>query len=107
LTAGAIARQFGKISRPAVSKHLAILRRSKLVFTHRSGRELRYSLNAKPLREVEAWLRKYESFWDQQLQSSKDYVETKAKQGLLMTKKVERSRLPPNRNGYRMLGWRR
>jgi DNA-binding transcriptional ArsR family regulator len=76
LKAGEIARRFPHISRPAVSKHLAILRRSKLVVARRTGRELRYSLNATPLREVDSWLRQYEVFWDRQLESFKSYVET-------------------------------
>jgi DNA-binding transcriptional ArsR family regulator len=60
---------------PAVSKHLRILRRSKLVTAKKKGRERIYSLNAGPLRDIEAWIRQYEAFWDQQLQSFKDYVE--------------------------------
>jgi DNA-binding transcriptional ArsR family regulator len=75
LPAGGIARRFRRISRPAVSKHLAILRRSNLVVAHRKGREIRYSLRAAPLREVDTWLHRYEAFWDRQLQSFKDYVE--------------------------------
>jgi DNA-binding transcriptional ArsR family regulator len=76
MTAGDIAHQFRQISRPAVSKHLAILRRSKLVVARKAGRERRYSLNAAPLREVNTWLRQYEIFWDRQLKSFKNYVET-------------------------------
>lgn len=75
LTAGTIAQRFRKISRPAVSKHLAILRRSRLVTTRKTGRERLYSLNAGPLREVEAWVRQYEIFWDEQLQAFKAHVE--------------------------------
>jgi DNA-binding transcriptional ArsR family regulator len=63
--AGAIARRFRHISRPAVSKHLAILRRSRLVVASKRGRELRYSLNTGPLAEVDEWLRQYSAFWDQ------------------------------------------
>ena len=76
LTAGAIAQRFRKISRPAVSKHLAILRRSKLVVTKKQGRERMYSLNAAPLREVADWVSQYDALWDKQLQSLKDYVES-------------------------------
>ncbi len=78
LTAGAIARRFRKISRPAVSKHLAILRRSKLVVTKKRGRERMYTLNAAPLRAVAGWLSQYEAFWDLQLQAFKDYVESES-----------------------------
>ncbi len=75
LTAGALAGKFPRLSRPAISKHLAILRRSRLVRARRRGREQVYSLNAEPLREVGEWLKRYEAFMDQQLQSFKQYVE--------------------------------
>jgi DNA-binding transcriptional ArsR family regulator len=81
LTAGAIAERFqrrhGGLTRPAVSKHLSILRSSKLVIARKQGRERLYRLNAEPLREVEAWVKQYEQFWDQQLQAFKDYVEAR------------------------------
>ena len=80
LTAGAIALRFGKISRPAVSKHLAVLRRSKLVLIRKQGRERIYTLNAVPLKEVSDWVRRYQSFWDEQLQSFKNYVESNPRQ---------------------------
>ncbi len=78
LTAGAIAGRFQRMTRPAVSKHLAILRRSRLVTATRQGREQVYSLNAAPLREVESWVRQYEQFWGDQLASFKTYVESQS-----------------------------
>lgn len=78
LTAGAIAGQFGGLSRPAVSKHLAILRKARLVRAKKQGREQVYALNAAPLREVNEWLRQYEQFWEQQLGAFKQYVESTA-----------------------------
>lgn len=81
LTAGDIAGRFPGISRPAVSKHLAILRRTDLVKVQKSGREQIYSLNALPLREVDDWVSKFESHWDQQLESFKNYVESTQKGG--------------------------
>ena len=81
LTAGVIAERFRKkrLSRPAVSKHLRILRQSRLVLVTKKGRERVYALNAEPLREVDAWVQKYEAFWEMQLQSFKEYVEAKSK----------------------------
>jgi DNA-binding transcriptional ArsR family regulator len=76
LTAGAIASRFGKISRPAVSKHLAVLRKSKLVLIKKQGRERIYTLNAAPLKEVSEWVNRYQAFWDEQLGSFKKYVES-------------------------------
>ena len=79
MTAGAIViavtRRSKHMTQPAVSKHLRILRKSKLVTVKKSGREQIYSLNAEPLRDIDAWIKQYESFWDQQLQSFKEYVE--------------------------------
>ncbi len=81
LTAGVIAqrvrqrRSTPKLSRPAVSKHLRILRSSRLVSAKREGREQVYHLNAEPLRDVESWVRQYEQFWDKQLDAFKAYVE--------------------------------
>ena len=81
MTAGAIAVAVAgrsrRMTRPAVSKHLRILRSSKLVIAKKSGREQIYSLNAEPLQEINAWISQYEAFWDQQLQSFKEYVENK------------------------------
>jgi DNA-binding transcriptional ArsR family regulator len=59
-----------------VSKHLRILRQSRLVLVRKQGRERIYVLNAEPLREVDAWLQEYEAFLDRQLQSFKEYVES-------------------------------
>jgi len=82
LTAGAIAGavigRSRRMTRPAVSKHLAILRRSRLVVAKKQGREHLYTLNAEPLREVNVWIKQYEAFIDQQLQAFKGYVETEA-----------------------------
>lgn len=76
LTAGAIAGRIRRMSRPAVSKHLAILRRSRLVRATPAGRERIYTLNADPLLEVEQWVHQYELFWRQKLRSLKESVES-------------------------------
>jgi DNA-binding transcriptional ArsR family regulator len=81
MTAGSIAQSFPEISRPAVSKHLRILRGSDLVRTRRLGRERIYSINPAPLRQIAEWLRQYQVFWDEQLTSLKDFVESTQDQG--------------------------
>lgn len=63
LTAGVIAKRFRHISRPAVSKHLAVLRRAKLVLVRKHGRERVYVLNTAPLKEIADWLGIYRSRW--------------------------------------------
>ena len=72
--AGQIAGAF-PVSRPAISKHLRLLRRAHLVREHREGRHRVYQLNPEPLRAVDSWLEQYRSFWSANLASLKAFVE--------------------------------
>ncbi len=63
------------MSRPAVSKHLRVLRDAHLVRERKEGRERVYELNPQPLRDVASWLEGYRSFWAQNLASLKAFVE--------------------------------
>jgi DNA-binding transcriptional ArsR family regulator len=83
LPAGQIARAF-PVSRPAVSKHLRMLRCAQLVQERREGRHRIYELNAVPLKAVDSWLSRYRSFWQANLNGLKAFVErehTKGKSG--------------------------
>jgi DNA-binding transcriptional ArsR family regulator len=73
---GEIAENFGT-SRPAISKHLGLLRGVGLVSTHQEGTARICTLNAKPLRVVDDWLRDYAAFWDDNLRSLKRFTEEK------------------------------
>jgi DNA-binding transcriptional ArsR family regulator len=72
--AGEIAQAF-PVSRPAISKHLRLLRRAHLVHEHREGRNRVYQLNPEPLRAVDSWLDQYRRFWTANLASLKAFVE--------------------------------
>jgi DNA-binding transcriptional ArsR family regulator len=74
--AGGIARDF-PISRPAISKHLRILREAELVSEIKVGRNRLYELNAGPLRNVDDWLAHYRHMWQHQLRNLKRFVEQK------------------------------
>src|ERR1700674_1162519 len=74
LTVGEIAGNF-RTSRPAISKHLRLLRSAGLVVTRKDGTARICRLNAKPLRAVSSWLREYEAFWGESLRSLKNYIE--------------------------------
>jgi DNA-binding transcriptional ArsR family regulator len=77
LTAGEIAGEFPAISRPAVSRHLRVLRDAGLVAATESGREWHYQLNAEPLREMqERWLAGFAPMWDTSLRRLKRAVES-------------------------------
>lgn len=72
--AGQIARAF-PVSRPAISKHLRLLRRAHLVTERREGRHRYYLLNPEPLKAVDHWLEQYRTFWQANLTSLKAFVE--------------------------------
>lgn len=72
--AGEIARAF-TVSRPAISKHLSILRRAHLVEERREGRHRMYHLNPEPLKSVDSWLNQYRQFWTASLNNLKAFVE--------------------------------
>jgi DNA-binding transcriptional ArsR family regulator len=68
------------ISRPAISRHLRILREADLVTEIRVGRNRVYELNAEPLKSVDDWLAHYRPMWQHQLRNLKRYVEQKGKE---------------------------
>src|SRR5882724_1471028 len=61
-----------RMSRPAVSKHLRVLRRARLV---REGRERICQLTPAPLEAVAQWVESYRAFWHINLLSLKRHVE--------------------------------
>jgi DNA-binding transcriptional ArsR family regulator len=72
--AGQIAKAF-PVSRPAISKHLRLLRRAHLVRERREGRHRFYQLNPEPLKAVDSWLDQYRVFWQANLANLKSFVE--------------------------------
>jgi DNA-binding transcriptional ArsR family regulator len=72
--AGQIASAF-PLSRPAISKHLPLLRRAHLVQERREGRNRVYQLNPQPLKAVDSWLEQYRVFWQANLSGLKTFVE--------------------------------
>jgi len=55
------------IARPGVSRHLRVLREADLVEVRQDAQRRVYSLRPQPLAEVDKWLGKYRSLWEQQL----------------------------------------
>jgi DNA-binding transcriptional ArsR family regulator len=62
-------------SRPAISKHLRVLKDSRLVTEQKVGRERLYALNPAPLATPAAWLEGYRMFWQRNLDALKRYLE--------------------------------
>jgi DNA-binding transcriptional ArsR family regulator len=61
-TVHALTRYAG-VSQPAVSKHLTVLKRVKLVRHRRAGRETHYRAQPDALAPMVDWLRHYGAFW--------------------------------------------
>ena len=74
--AGTLAADF-RSSRPAVSKHLRVLREARLVVDTRIGRERVYAVNPVPLQAVAGWLEGYRAFWQASLTQLKRNLEAK------------------------------
>ncbi len=62
-------------SRPAISKHLRVLKDAALVAERRAGRERLYELRSRPLQQVAGWVEGYRSFWLTSLNNLKRYLE--------------------------------
>lgn len=76
LPAGELAAAFPAISRPAVSRHLRVLRESGLVVATQSGREWRYALGEQAIAELHrSWDELFAPMWDRALQQLKSRVE--------------------------------
>src|SRR5438876_2664193 len=67
-----------RIPQPAVSKHLGVLRRVRIVSVSRRGRRRVYRLNPRELKPVHDWVKNYERFWSHQLDRIKARAEQKA-----------------------------
>ncbi len=65
-SAGELASHF-PVSRPAVSRHLRVLRETGLVRSRGEAQRRLYSLDPAPLAELDDWLGRYRAFWTQRL----------------------------------------
>lgn len=74
LGAGEIARRFD-VSRPAVARHVRVLRKAGLVRERRAAQMRFYSLEPRGLAEVDRWLAPYRLFWAARLTDLKSFVE--------------------------------
>ena len=72
--AGELASRF-PVSRPAIARHVRILRKAGLVSQRVDAQRRFYSLRAEALAEVDRWLAPYRLFWAARLVDLKSYVE--------------------------------
>ena len=71
---GDIAAEFD-MTRPAVAKHLAILKEGGLLKVEKRGRERIHTLDPAALKTAAAWINRFDRFWDVRLAKLKEVVE--------------------------------
>ena len=69
LTAGS------RLTRQAITKHLGALRRAGIVHSRRAGREQLFTLDPRPLDEMQQYLDRVSRQWDRALARLKAFVE--------------------------------
>jgi DNA-binding transcriptional ArsR family regulator len=62
---------------PAVSQHLRVLEEAELVAVRKDGRRRLYRLAPKPLKDVDAWIHEFASYFGQRLDALGDYLDAK------------------------------
>jgi len=72
-TVNELVEPFG-LSQPAISKHLKVLERARLVSRGRDAQFRPVRLNAAPLGEAAGWLGDYRRFWEESLDQLEAYV---------------------------------
>jgi DNA-binding transcriptional ArsR family regulator len=88
LSATDIYKKF-KVSPPAISQHLKVLREAKLVRVERRAQKRIYYINPKPMQELENWIKRFTA----EMQERHDALETllqKEKRKLETTKKEKK-----------------
>ena len=73
LTVNAVAEHFS-ISRPAVSRHIKILKECGLVVVRQEGRERYCEVRLDKLNEVSDWVEKYQKVWERRLDRLDQYL---------------------------------
>lgn len=78
LCAGDIAARFS-VTRPAIARHIRVLKNAGLVKERRDRQRRIYSLAPQGLGEVDRWMQPYRTFWAARLTDLKDVVENDSK----------------------------
>jgi DNA-binding transcriptional ArsR family regulator len=76
LSISQISNQF-EMSRQGVTKHIKTLEDAGLIHLANTGRERFCYDNAKPLKELNKWMKFYEQFWDDSLDNLDHYLNNK------------------------------
>ena len=75
LTVNELVDQF-RMSQPAISQHLRVLRQAGLVKDRRVGRKRVYQIRPEQLKPISEWVSQYERFWKQKLRKLGKFSES-------------------------------
>ena len=78
LPAGDIAGAFA-VSRPAISRHLRVLREAGVLVARGDGQRRLYRLDPKALDEIDEWIESTRRFWAQHLDGLDDHLARRTK----------------------------
>jgi DNA-binding transcriptional ArsR family regulator len=76
-----------KMSMPAISKHLKVLERARLIARGREAQWRPCRLEAGPLKDVSDWVEHYRRFWTESFDRLDDYLRELKKQQIHQEKK--------------------
>ncbi len=62
------------ISLPAVSRHLKVLEKARLITREREAQWRRCRLSAEPLKEAAEWMDRYRAFWDARFDAHEKFL---------------------------------
>ena len=62
------------VTQPAVSRHLAQLKRAGLVHDRRAGRDVHYRADAAALTPLAEWMARYARFWGERFDNLEDLL---------------------------------
>ena len=74
LTVSEIAKPY-RVSLVAISKHLKVLERAKLIRRQKMGREYMIRLHPQPLRDAHRYIENYKKDWSRQLDALEKFLE--------------------------------
>ena len=65
-----------RISQPAVSKHLRVLREGGLAVARREGQKRIYRIDPEPLKELDQWLTPFRAYWEPRLDAMAETLDS-------------------------------
>lgn len=67
-----------RLSQPAVSKHLRVLKQAGVVAVRAEGQRRLYRIRPEPLAELDAWLAPYRALWEAHLDRLEDHLDQRS-----------------------------